>query len=67
MDLRATCAGAAAKIREVLGQKQAAVEREDYDECKRLKVVVDQLKALGMKVAHLEAQKHAAVGAPHTP
>lgn len=28
----------ASKIRDVLVQKQAAVDREDYDECKRLKV-----------------------------
>lgn len=31
----------ATKIRDVLVQKQAAVDREDYDECKRLKVEGD--------------------------
>ncbi|KAK2076502.1 hypothetical protein QBZ16_001028 [Prototheca wickerhamii] len=41
--------------------KAAAVAIEDYDEAKRLKGVVDRLRALGGKIAALEARKAAAV------
>jgi centrosomal protein CEP104 len=37
------------------------VEREDYDEAKRLKAAVDRLKAAGGAIAGLEARKSAAV------
>eukprot|EP00899_Mesostigma_viride_P016474 jgi/Mesvir1/24828/Mv22068-RA.1 len=51
----------AEKIQEVHRQKEAAVAREDYDEAKRLKVVIDRLKEVGAKVATLEARKQQAV------
>lgn len=38
-----------------------AVEHEDYDEAKRLKVAVDRLRAAGVAIAELEARKRAAV------
>lgn len=38
-----------------------AVEREDYDEAKRLKTAVDRLRAAGAAIAQLEEQKRAAV------
>ncbi len=38
-----------------------AVDREDYDEAKRLKGAVDALRAAGGAIAELEAQKRAAV------
>lgn len=37
--------------------KQDAVEREDYDEAKRLKDSIGRLKQVGQKLAQLEAQK----------
>ena len=37
--------------------KQDAVEREDYDEAKRLKDAITRLKQVGQKLAQLEAQK----------
>lgn len=37
------------------------MQREDYDEAKRLKGVVDRLRAAGGAIAALEAQKGAAV------
>lgn len=40
---------------------QQAVEREDYDEAKRLKGAVDRLRAAGGAIAGLEARKAAAV------
>lgn len=38
-----------------------AIEREDYDEAKRLKGAVDRLRAVGGAIAGLEARKRAAV------
>lgn len=43
--------------------RQQAVQREDYDEAKRLKGCVDRLKAAGGAIAGLEARKRAAVEA----
>ena len=37
------------------------MDREDYDEAKRLKGAVDALRAAGGAIAELEAQKRAAV------
>lgn len=47
----------AGKIREISKQKEAAVGKEDYDEAKRLKQAIERLKAVGQKVAQLEARK----------
>lgn len=46
----------AAKIRELNSKKALAVEREDYDEAKLLKQAIERLKAVGAKVAQLEAR-----------
>ncbi|PRW58028.1 centrosomal of 104 kDa [Chlorella sorokiniana] len=51
----------AQRIYELQQQKQQAVDREDYDEAKRLKGAVDALRAAGGAIAELEAQKRAAV------
>ncbi|KAL4436783.1 hypothetical protein ABPG75_003922 [Micractinium tetrahymenae] len=51
----------AQRIQDLTLQKQQAVEREDYDEAKRLKVAVDRLRAAGGAIAELEARKRAAV------
>jgi len=50
----------AGKIREINKQKEAAVANEDYDEAKRLKLAIERLKAVGQKVAQLEARKRQA-------
>ena len=47
----------AGKIREISKQKEGAVAKEDYDEAKRLKQAIERLKAVGQKVAQLEARK----------
>ena len=47
----------AGKIREINKLKEAAVSKEDYDEAKRLKLAIERLKAVGQKVAQLEARK----------
>ena len=47
----------AGKIREINRHKEAAVAKEDYDEAKRLKLAIERLKAVGQKVAQLEARK----------
>jgi centrosomal protein CEP104 len=46
----------AAKIRELNRDKALAVEREDYDEAKQIKQAIERLKAVGAKVAQLEAR-----------
>jgi hypothetical protein len=46
----------AAKIKELNSKKALAVEREDYDEAKSLKNAIERLKAVGAKVAQLEAR-----------
>jgi centrosomal protein CEP104 len=46
----------AAKIKELNRKKALAVEREDYDEAKALKHAIERLKAVGAKVAQLEAR-----------
>ncbi|GAQ85746.1 Galactose-binding domain-like [Klebsormidium nitens] len=51
----------AQQLRELLAQKDAAVRNEDYDEAKRLKVIIDRVRAFGNQVAVLEARKQAAV------
>lgn len=50
----------AGKIREISKHKEAAVAKEDYDEAKRLKLAIERLKAVGQKVAQLEARKRQA-------
>lgn len=50
----------AGKIREINKHKEAAVAKEDYDEAKRLKLAIERLKAVGQKVAQLEARKRSA-------
>lgn len=50
----------AAKIREISKRKEAAVAKEDYDDAKRLKLAIERLKAVGQKVAQLEARKRQA-------
>ena len=50
----------ASKIREINKHKEAAVSKEDYDEAKRLKLAIERLKAVGQKVAQLEARKRQA-------
>lgn len=47
----------AERIYQLHSQKQDAVEREDYDEAKRLKDCIGRLKQVGQKLAQLEAQK----------
>eukprot|EP00803_Ostreobium_quekettii_P001792 evm.model.scf_816.1 EVM.evm.TU.scf_816.1 scf_816:1247-3376(-) len=51
----------AAKIRDIARQKDQAVAQEDYDAAKRLKGAIERLKALGQKIAALEARKRTAV------
>jgi len=51
----------AVKIREIHQLKEEAVAREDYDEAARLRDGINRLKAVGAKVAQLEARKRAAV------
>ncbi|KAK9803394.1 hypothetical protein WJX72_004936 [[Myrmecia] bisecta] len=51
----------AAKIRDINRMKEAAVANEDYDEAKRLKGVMERLRAVGAKIAQLEARKQVAV------
>ncbi|MEW5298759.1 MAG: hypothetical protein WDW36_001843 [Sanguina aurantia] len=51
----------AAKIRDLVRQKDAAVANEEYDEAKRLKASIDRLKVVGQKIAQLEARKRSAV------
>lgn len=46
----------AAKIKELNRKKALAVEREDYDEAKLMKNAIERLKAVGAKVAQLEAR-----------
>lgn len=53
----------AQKISDLQLQKQAAVDKEDYDEAKRMKAAIDRLKAVGVRIAALEARKKAAVDA----
>ena len=51
----------AAKIAEVQRAKEYAVEKEDYDEAKRLKAKIDYMKRVGSQIGELEATKKAAV------
>ncbi|KAF8056211.1 CEP104 [Scenedesmus sp. PABB004] len=51
----------AARIKELVRLKDAAVAAEDYDEAKRIKGSIERLKAVGGKVAQLEARKRSAV------
>lgn len=51
----------AGKIREINKHKEAAVAKEDYDEAKKLKLAIERLKAVGQKVAQLEARKRQAL------
>ena len=48
-------------IREVNKAKDAAIEREDYERAKSLKLGIDRLKKIGIRVAQLESQKVLAV------
>ena len=50
-----------AMVRELEEQKKAAVGGEDYDEAKRLKVRMDELKRLGVQLAEMERKKVSAV------
>ena len=50
-----------AMVRELEEQKKGAIAVEDYEEAKRLKVRIDQLKAVGVQLAELERKKTAAV------
>ncbi|KAH9126690.1 hypothetical protein LEN26_000583 [Aphanomyces euteiches] len=47
----------AARIREIHAAKEKAVAMEDYDQAKRLKVLEEQLKNVGLQLARLEAAK----------
>lgn len=47
----------AARIREMHAMKQRAVQREDYDEAKRVKDAIERIRQLGSKIAQLEAYK----------
>ncbi|TYZ60871.1 hypothetical protein PybrP1_001443 [[Pythium] brassicae (nom. inval.)] len=51
----------AARIREIQLAKDQAVAMEDYDQAKRLKLMEEQLKSIGLQLARLEAQKRDAV------
>jgi centrosomal protein CEP104 len=51
----------AQRISELQGQKLSAIQREDYDDAKRLKAAVDRLKAQGIRIAALEGRKQSAV------
>ena len=51
----------AQKLRELREMKLVAIEREDYDEAKRIKLEEQALKEIGMKLASLEAEKRRAV------
>ena len=55
----------ASKIREISKHKEAAVAKEDYDDAKRLKLAIERLKAVGQKVAQLEARKRRADSSCH--
>ena len=48
-------------IREVNKAKDAAIDREDYERAKSLKLGIDRLKKIGIRVAQLESQKILAV------
>jgi len=50
-----------AMVRELEQQKKGAVTAEDYDEAKRLKARIDELKAIGVQLAELERKKTQAV------
>jgi len=52
---------AARQIRSLASAKDAAVEAEDYDAAKQLKVAEKQLQTLGSQLAQLEVAKHRAV------
>lgn len=46
----------AARLRELESQKARAVDQEDYDEAKRLKQLIDHLKAVSLQLLDLEAR-----------
>lgn len=47
----------ASRIREMHAMKQQAVQREDYDEAKRIKDAIERIRQVGSKIAQLEAYK----------
>ncbi|XP_024540141.1 centrosomal protein of 104 kDa-like [Selaginella moellendorffii] len=49
------------RIQRLQQEKQQAVEEEDYDEAKRLKLLIEKLKTLGQKIKELERKKKLAV------
>ena len=51
----------AGKIRQVHSAKAKAIEMEDYDTAKKLKVLEEKLKSSGLQIARLENQKREAV------
>lgn len=49
------------RLRQLFQDKIMAVGNEDYDEAKRLKILIERLKELGKKMKQLERRKFAAV------
>lgn len=52
-----------AQLTELTNLKYKAIQREDYDEAKRLKIIIDMLKQNAEKIALLEKEKMAAIAA----
>lgn len=49
------------RLRELARRKQQAIEREDYDEAKKLKSAITGLKQIGSRISELERRKREAV------
>ena len=49
------------KIRQLEIDKQIAVNNENFELAKHLKVQIDKLKAVGIQLQNLEAQKQIAI------
>ena len=45
-----------ARLKDLEAQKAAAVREEDYDEAKRLKLAIDDLRKLASQLTELEAR-----------
>ena len=50
-------AATAQLIQDLMGQKEVAVQAENYDEAKRLKLEIERLQGIGAKVAQLESRQ----------
>lgn len=48
-------------LRELYSAKEEAVAREDFDEAKRLKVVIERIRGIAMHLGQLEDRKRAAI------